>query len=277
MLTVLWALAAALSYGLADFIGGVGGKRSSPHAVAFVLQLSGGLAVATYALSAGGRPSGADLAWAAVAGVCNGFGTAFLYHGLTHGRMGVVGPVSAVGAATVPVLIALALGERPEALVWAGVAVGLPGIWLVSRETETEPSGPSSGFTDGVFAGLGFGGMFGALARVSESAGLLPVAFNELVAGVAVVALALAMGAPWVPGRAALAPGVVAGVMASAATVFFLWSTHSGLLTIAAIVTSLYPATTVLLAATVLGERIHRPQAWGLGLCALALALVAGG
>lgn len=277
MLTVLWALGSAVSYGLADFIGGVGGKRSGPHAVALVMQVSGAAAVAAYAATAGGHPRAVHLGWAALAGVCNGFGTAFLYRGLAHGRMGVVGPVSAVGAATLPVLVALALGERPSPVVWAGVAVGLPGIWLVSRSPGAAAEGQRSGFVDGVLAGLGFGGMFAALARVPEEAGLLPVAFNEVVAGLAIIAVAHVTRSRWVPDRPALLPGTGAGVLASAATVFFLWSTHRGLLTIAAILTSLYPAVTVLLAATVLHERIHRSQAIGLALCLGALVAVSAG
>ncbi|MEZ5192944.1 MAG: hypothetical protein R2734_10815 [Nocardioides sp.] len=88
--------------------------------------------------------------------------------------------------------------------MWLGIVVGLPGIWLVSRE-RTQGASTRSGFGDGVLAGAGFGAMFVALGQIPERAGLLPVALNELVAGAAVVAVARVMSARWVPGRAALA------------------------------------------------------------------------
>lgn len=275
-MTLLFSLGAALCYGLADFVGGVGSKRTSPPAVALIMQVSGAAAVAAYAVVAGGHPSGHDYAWAVAGGLANGFGTAFLYRGLAHGRMGVVAPVSAVGAAALPVLIGVALGERPAVAVWLGIAVGLPGIWLVSQEPSDEAAG-RSGLLDGILAGIGFGGMFAALAQVPRGAGLMPVALNELVAGAVIVAIAVGMSADWRPSRAAAGHGLTAGVLASAATAFFLAATHAGLLAVAAIITSLYPALTVILAATVIEERIHRPQAAGLALCLGSIALVASG
>lgn len=272
-MTIVLALLAAAGYGLGDFVGGVGAKRATPYAVALLMSLVGAVLVGGYALVAGGSPTGADLAWAVAGGAANGFGSAFLYRGLAHGRMGVVAPVSAVGAASLPVLVGVALGERPALLVWLGILVGLPGIWLVSREPEDGPVA-RSGFVDGVLAGLGFGGMFVALAQVPARAGLVPVALNELVAAGAVVLVALGMGVDWRPTRSAWAPGAVTGVLAAGATVSFLLASQRGYLAVAALVTSLYPALTVLLAATVLREPLHRGQVAGLGLCLAALALI---
>lgn len=279
MVVVGLSLVAALAYGLADFVGGAASKRASPWAVALVAQAAGATAVLLLALVAGGDPTGADFGWAVAAGLFNGIGTAFLYRGLSGGRMGVVAPVSGVGAAALPVLVGLALGERPPLLVWVGIAAALPGIYLVAREPAGAPTTGSggSGLVDGVLAGVGFGALFACLAQIPEEAGFLPLALNQVIAGAAVVTVALALRQPWVPRERGAALGAVSGVLAAVATGAFLLATQTGYLTVAAVITSLYPATTVVLAATVLHERVHRSQVAGLVLCLTAVALVAAG
>ncbi len=278
-MAVLLSLLAALSYGLGDFVGGVSSKRSSAWAVAVVAQFGGSFVMLLLSFVVPGSASAADLWWAGSAGIANGFGTAFLYRGLSSGRMGVVAPVSGVGTAVVPVILGLALGERPSLVVWGGMLVAAPAIWLVSREAPDPASRPPgrSGFVDGVLAGLGFGTLFALLAQVQEGAGLAPLAFNEFIAGFAVIGVALSLRADWLPRSGYAAFGVISGVLGGVATLAFLLATHEGYLSVAAVLTSLYPAMTVILAATVLREHIHRGQAWGLALCAVAIGLVAAG
>lgn len=283
-MTVLLALGGALAYGLSDFVGGTASRRTSPWSVALVGAGVGGLLVLLAALLLGGDPRPADLAWAALGGLGNGIGTAFLYRGLGTGRMGVVGPVSAVGAAVLPVVVDVVSGQRLPALVWAGVVLALPAIWLVSREPAVPPAAASAGgrrtavgLLDGVVAGAGFGTLFAALAQVPPEAGLLPVAFNQLVAAVLVVAVATTMRVAWVPRHRAAGLGSVCGLLGSGATVLFLLASQRGSLTVAAVLTALYPAFTVLLAGLVLRERVHRGQAWGLLLSATAVLLVVVG
>ncbi len=282
MLAVGLALLAALSYGFADFTGGLGGKRTSPWAVALAAQIVGAIGVVVVAVALGGDPTGRDLAWAVLAGVFNGLGTAFLYRGLSGGRMGVVAPVSGLGAAGIPVVVGVLTGERPPLLVWVGILAALPAIWLVSSEpststaaVETGPGG--SGLLDGVLAGIGFGVMFAALAQVPERAGLVPLAACLAIAGVTIVVVASALHASWRLGRIALRYGAGAGLLGAAGSGLFLAATHTGYLTVAGVITALYPATTVLLAVLVLREHIHRAQAVGLALCAAAITLVALG
>lgn len=275
-MSILLSLFAAASYGLADFSGGVFSKRASAWSVALMAQLGGGLVVLAIALVAGGEPTSTDLAWALLAGVGNGFGTAFLYRGLAAGRMGVVSPVSGVGAVVVPVVVGLATGERPGAVVLLGVALAFPAIWFVSRE----PGGGSlvgPGLFDGILAGLGFGTLFAALAQIPEDAGLLPLALNQLVAGVAIVAVAVALRQPWVPQDPNALGGVISGLLGTLATWLFLVATHHGYLTVAAVITSLYPGFTVLLAVLFLREHVHRAQVLGLAMCVGSVVLVAAG
>lgn len=281
MTAVLLALASAAAYGLSDFVGGVTSKRASPWSVALVAQLVGGLAVLALALVVSGDPTAVDLRWAVLAGVANGVGTGFLYRGLSSGRMGVVAPVSGVGAAVVPVAVGVLSGERPSALVWVGIVVALPGIWMVAREPSSEDvtgSAPtSSGALDGVLAGLGFGALFASLAQIPEEAGFLPLALNQLVAGIVVIVMASVLRARWLPREPAAALGAVSGVLGATATGCFLLASQAGYLTVTSILASLYPAVTVVLAATVLREHVHRGQVVGLLLCGTAVALVAGG
>jgi drug/metabolite transporter (DMT)-like permease len=279
--TILLSLLAAASYGLGDFNGGIFSRRGGAWAVSLVAQLGGAAMVLAVALVDGGSPTTTDLAWATLAGVANGFGTAFLYRGLSSGRMGVVAPVSGVGAVLVPVLAGLVVGERPGALVWLGVLIALPAIWMVSREPSappaTGPVGTGSGLTDGVLAGLGFGTLFAALAQIDEAAGFLPLALNQAVGGLAIIVVALVLRGSWVPRNRYALGGLVSGALGALATGLFQVATQHGYLAVAAVITSLYPAFTVLLAMLVLREHVHRGQAYGLALCAGAVVLVAAG
>jgi uncharacterized membrane protein len=275
---IVLSLCAALAYGLSDFVGGVVSRRISPWTIAFMAQLGGALAILVLSLLVDGSPRGTDVGWALLAGLGNGVGTAFLYRGLSSGRMGVVAPISGVGAALVPLLVGLVTGERPGLLAWVGILAALPAIWLVAREPAPDPSTTSgsaaSGVVDGVLAGLGFGLLFAALGQIPEESGLLPLALNQVVGTTIVAGLALAMGHAFWPRRPMAYVGMVSGILGAAATVLFLIATQTGLLTISAVITSLYPAFTVLLAAALLRERIHRDQGVGLLLCAVAVGLI---
>jgi len=271
------ALAAAVIYGLSDFLGGVVSKRASVWAVAIASQLGAlvVIGIATWFFAA--EPTPADLAWGALAGIGTGTGTAFLYRGLSEGRMGVVAPISAVGAALVPVAVGVLTGDRPPLLTWIGIACAIPAIWLVSSgdAADAEGSRRRSGLVDGILAGLAFGLMFAALGQVPDTAGLVPLVVAEAVSVVAVAALASVMGHAFVPREAAAWWGLGVGALSAFAAVLFLFSTQAGMLTVAAVLSSLYPVFTILLAATILRERIHGLQAIGLGLAGVAVVLVA--
>jgi len=273
---VVLALAAAIGYGLSDFIGGLVSRRTSAWPVAFLAGVGGLLGALALALARPGDPTASDLAWGGLAGLGSGLGGAFLYRGLAAGRMGVVAPVSAVGAAVLPVVVGVGTGERPAALVWLGIVAALPGIWLVSQEP-SETGGLADGLRDGLLAGLGFGLLFSAMGQVPESAGFWPLVASQVTGTLAIVATAVLLKAAWRPTALSQLWGLAAGMLASAAVLAFLLSTQGGLLSVAAVITSLYPAFTVLLATVVLNERVHRAQGVGLGLCALAVTLVATG
>ena len=168
-------------------------------------------------LFVGGDPTAADLWWGAAAGVGNGFGTAFLYRGLSSGRMGVVAPVSGVGAAVIPVVVGVLLGERPAAAGLGRHRAGDPGDLAGRPRARAGPGAAApGGALDGTLAGLGFGFLFVALAQVSEDSGLLPLAVNQVVAGVVIVLVATFLRQPWRPHPSAALGGMLAGVLGAA-------------------------------------------------------------
>jgi uncharacterized membrane protein len=270
---ILLGLTAALLYGGSDFGGGVASRRFGPLRVTVIgSAVATVLAWVTLILAGGPGPSVRAVAWGLASGLAGGIGTLILYRGLARGQMSVVGPVSAVGAAVVPVAAGVALGERPSLLAVAGVLVSLPAIVLVAAGGSVR-LGP--GLFDGLAAGLAFGILFIGLAQAGRNAGLWPVACEQTGALVITLAVAVKSRQPLrIPLRAAGVP-VLAGASGMAATLAYFYATHFSMLAIAAVLVSLYPGVTVLLARALLHERFTPAQRAGLGLCALAVAAIA--
>lgn len=282
-MAILLGLASAIAFGVSDYLAGVLSRRLHFTLVGLISQVSAtALAWASLPWTGGPRPATAALAWGALSGIGGGVGSLALYRGLGRGKMSVVGPLSSVGAAALPALAGIALGDRPSPLAIGGVLLALPAIWLVAsssgRPGGERAAGPS-GVGDGLLAGAGFGLLFIGLARAGDGAGLWPVATGQLTALVlltVVVGVRLAMTRPALPGGPrALLPPLLVGCLSVTATLLYFLATHSGLLTIVAVLASLYPGITVLLAWLLLGERITRVQRAGLALCAVAVVAIA--
>jgi drug/metabolite transporter (DMT)-like permease len=274
---VLLSLCSAIAYGLSDFIGGVLARRSSAWAVAAASQAAAMILALAMVLTSPIVAPAASLAWGAAGGIGASAGNVLIYRGLGLGRMSVVAPVSALASAALPVLVGLVTGEQPGMQRLAGVGLALPAVWLVS--------GGGAGFSgirgadavNGLAAGLGFGLQFSALGQIPSSAGWMPLALSQVVSVSGIVLAAIALSAPWVPRDRHSRLGTVAGVLAGVATILFQLATQAGLLTIAGVLASLYPAATVMLAAFVLRERIQPSQGAGLALAAAAVGLIAAG
>jgi uncharacterized membrane protein len=275
-MAIVLGLAAALLYGGSDFSGGLASRRMGSLAVN-VIGSTASVAVVwvVIAVSGGPAPTLHAVVWGLVGGLGGGVGTLVLYRGLARGQMSVVGPVSAVGAAIVPVVVGVALGERPGVWAVAGVLVALPAIALVAM-TDSGRSGASrSGLLDGLIAGAAFGFLFVALAQAGNGSGLWPVASEQTMALVLAAAVAIGTRTPVrVTVRGAALP-VLAGVSGMVATLLYFVATQQGLLSTVAVLTSLYPGVTVLLARMIVHERFRVAQRIGLGLCALAVVAIA--
>jgi drug/metabolite transporter (DMT)-like permease len=272
---IVLGLAAAVLYGSSDFAGGVASRRFGELRVTIIdCAVAAVLSWAALGVVGGPGPAVRAVAWGLASGLAGGAGTLVLYRGMARGQMSVVGPVSAVGAAVVPVAAGVALGERPGLLSVAGVLVSLPAIVLVAASGSVRGK-LGAGLFDGLAAGLAFGILFIGLAQAGRNAGLWPVASEST--GTLLVTLAVAAKSRQpvgIPVRAAGLP-VLAGVSATAATLAYYYSTHFSMLAIAAVLVSLYPGVTVLLARALLKERFTPAQRAGLGLCALAVAAIA--
>jgi drug/metabolite transporter (DMT)-like permease len=272
---ILLALVAAVMYGSSDFGGGLASRRLGSLRVSVVgSAVATVLAWATLILAGGPGPSLRAVAWGLAAGLAGGAGTLVLYRGLARGQMSVVGPLSAVGAAVVPVAAGVALGERPGLLSVAGVLVALPAIVLVAASGSVRGK-LGTGLLDGLAAGVAFGILFIGLAQAGRNAGLWPVASEQTGALLITLAVAVKTREPLrIPLRAAGLP-VLVGASGMAATLAYFYATHFSMLAIAAVLVSLYPGVTVLFARTLLHERFTPAQRAGLGLCALAIAAIA--
>lgn len=275
---ILLALSSAVAYGAADFIGGVGARRFSSWQIVLVGQIAGAVIMLAVGLMLPSSPVPADFAWALLAGVGSAIGSIFLYRGLARGRMGLVAPTSTVGAAALPVMAGVAFGDRPGWLAWVGMLVALPGIWLVSRGTASDrPVHARGALIDGAAAGVGFGILFIALGQISGDAGLLLLAVNQAIGAILTVVCAASLRQPWRPSRGVLGWATASGVLGASGTLAFMVATGATSLGIAGVLASLYPAVTVILAATFIGERVGAVQRAGIGICTLAVAAMALG
>ncbi len=282
MISIGWALIGALAFGVADFLGGLFSRRAPGWSVAWCSQLAGLTFALVLSLILGGDPAPRDLAWGALAGVGNALGVGALYQGLAVGRMGVVAPVSAVGAAFVPVAVGVGLGERPGLSTWAGFLLAVPAIWLVSSVPAAQGRGHGGGVTHGglaygIAAGAGFGLVFAALGQAAPGAGTWPVVVDLAVAVTLTPLMAGLLGIVWLPRQRAAWLGALSGLIAGTATVCFLFATNVGELSVAGVLTSLYPGVTVAAAVLFLRERLGRAQLLGVALSLVVVALVSAG
>jgi uncharacterized membrane protein len=282
----LLAIGSALFYGAADFSGGLATRRAGAIPVVLLSQASGLVLLALILpFLAHVSPSRPDLLWGAVAGLTGGIGVALLYRALAIGTMAVVAPTTAVCAVTIPVVVSVLLGERPLPLAIAGIVLGIVSIVLVSRQAAAQtgshdqaalrrlPAGVGTAFASGVAIGF----FFLSLAQTGSGAGMWPLIVARLVS----VAL---FGAVAVAGRRSLrmpvpvvALAIGGGIMDMLANALYMLAARQGPLSLVVTLSSLYPASTVLLARVVLGERLNAWQISGVGCALAAIVLIVSG
>lgn len=274
------ALAAALSYGAGDFLGAIATERTkSALPVVAASSLAGVALLLVVAPLLDASPTGADFAWGAAGGVAGGVGVALFYRGLATGVMSVVAPVAAVTGAVVPVAAGLLLGERPGALALIGVGLAIGAVALLAVEApgrnEVATGTSREALLLALGAGVGFGVFFVLLDRTSDDAGLWPLVASRSVTMLLAIAAALVVGRAVVPPRGARRLSLGTGIFDMLANACFLIANRSGLLALVAVITSLYPASTIALAQIFLGERLARHQLVGVGVAVLAVVLIA--
>jgi drug/metabolite transporter (DMT)-like permease len=306
MLAIVLALASALGYGSSDFAAGLASRSAGIIQVTLVASAVSLLPVAAaLPFAAGHPPSATALAWGAGAGLGGTVGGLALYLGFRQAAFSVAGPLSAVGAAGFSVLAGLLFGERPTTLALTGIVLALPAILGVSasatrdgggepepreaepREAEAPgpeaPGGqaprgrPGAGVLAGLIAGAGFALLFIGLDRAGSGSGLWPVAAAQLAQFAAVLVVAVVTRQVRLPAARAGWLAVSTGLAGAAGTLLYFFATHEGFLAVTAVLTSLYPAVTIVLARTLLGERLTGLRLAGLSLAAACVALIAVG
>jgi uncharacterized membrane protein len=269
----LFALCAAAAWGTGDFTGGVVARRVGtfhsmliPYVISFIILAS------TAMIRGEPFSQPADLLWGALAGILVMAGYACLLRGFASGRMGIVAPVSGVLATAIPVVFAAFTEGLPRALQLLGFGLALVSIWMLSRP-ETFGSRPA-GLGMALLAGVGFGGFFTALDQVSESAIFWPLAAGRLTSCVLMVAFAFSTRRSLLPQHPPLALLGLLGLLDVGGNLFFLLAVQTGRLDIAAVLASLYPAVTAVLAWLIMKEQMTRLQVIGAVVAVLAIALI---
>jgi drug/metabolite transporter (DMT)-like permease len=274
---VVLALASAVVYGAADFLGGLSSRRASAFGVVAVSQVVGLLALLVLLPWLGGPVGPSDLAWGAAAGIAGAAGLVIFFRTLARGVMSVVAPVTAVTAAAVPVLVGLLGGNRIGPWAAAGIVLALAAVVLVSAEgglSALRAARPAS-LAPALAAGAAFGLFFVLLDRTSQDSGLTPLVAARLASVACVVVVALAGRQPLKVGRAVLPLVALSGVGDMTANALFLLATQQkGQLAITGVLASLYPVSTVVLAQVLLRERLAAAQLAGLGTAVAAVALI---
>jgi hypothetical protein len=308
MVAVLLALAAAVSFGGSDYTAGLASRKTSVLRVTvFTEGVNAALIVPVVFIVSRRPPSAPALGWGAAAGVCGVGGVMALYMGFRHAAFSVASPVSAVAAAGLPVLVGVLSGERPGLLSLAGMLLTAPAIVAVSvsaalldpGQRDNEPSVVAAGGHDvtgtggnagagavtrhmagvvwGLVAGGGFAMFLIGLGRAGSARDLWPAGVADLAGLIAVIAVA-AMArqlAPPPAGTRGLC--LLTGFIAAVGTLSVFLAAHRGLLAVTAVIYSLYPAGTIILASVLSHERLTKAGVFGLCLAAASVSLIAAG
>ena len=276
-MAVVLALSSAVVYGASDFLGGLASRRATVFGVVALSQLAGLVALLALLPWLGGPVSPADLGWGAAAGLVGATGLLVFFRALSRGVMSVIAPVTAVTAATVPVLAGLLGGNRIGPVAGVGILLALVAVVLVSAEGglgRLRAARPAS-LGAPLVAGTAFGFFFVLLDRTSDDSGLTPLVAARLASFLLVVVVALVGRQSLRVGRSALPFVLASGVGDMAANALFLLATQQeGQLAITGVLASLYPVSTVVLAQTLLRERLVRAQLAGLAAAIGAVVLI---
>jgi uncharacterized membrane protein len=268
------ALGSAATLGIADFTGGLAGRRTPPPSVALGIELCGlaALPLALWLLPLRWDILGIVLAF--TGGAVGGFGLILFYRAMTLNLIGVVAPVTAVVAAALPTAVGLLSGDRLHLGQVGGIAVGLIAIGLINGPSREKAKGARAAMGLAIVAGACFG-LFFILFHAGSSSGVMAFVSGRAGSALAAVCFALVSGVSFVPGRNAWRLIGLGGVFDGAGVVLYLYATFHGLLSLSALLTSFYPAFTILCARFFTHERLTWIQAVGAGLAVLAIALIA--
>jgi drug/metabolite transporter (DMT)-like permease len=279
MTPVLLSLAASCCWGVSDFLGGLQSKRVAVPVVLALVEGTGLVLVLVVIVAVGEPlPGGRAAALSLIAGVGGVLALGCFYRALSIGTMSIVAPISATGVA-LPVIVGVATGDELSALVSAGLAVTVVGVILASREAHVVEGGAAAGRLSiglALVAAVGFGSYFVMSDAAADDSVWWFLLLSRVIPVPVLIALAAWRGMA-APAPRATAPLALAGTLDCGATGLYALANTKGALSIVAVVGSLYPVATVVLARVVLGERIRPVQRVGVVAALAGVAMIAGG
>jgi len=270
---VFFGLVSAVTWGAGDFSGGMAVKRTNPygaviaaHAISLVMLFALGL------ITGEPVPPLHDWLWGGAAGIGGGIGLALLYSALAFGQMSIAAPVSALVAAALPVLV----GTFSDGLLGWGTLIGfglaLTAVWLISGGVGLEFQPEKLRLP--ILAGLGFGAFFIFIHQGSSLSILWPLAATRIASIASLLIFSITTRQPWIPTRESWLPIIMSSVLDSAGNAFYALSARMGRMDVAAVLGSLYPGSTVLLAWFILKERVSPLQMTGIFIAFVAIVLI---
>ncbi len=271
---IILAISAAASWGSGDFCGGYAARRLNQYQVLLLTSLSSLSLLLVLALIWGeGLPPQSSLIFASVAGISGALGLAALYRGLSIGDSAIVAPVAGVIGTIIPVIAGMLVQGFPGYVSLAGFTLALLGIWLVTRQVDDGGDQISVSLGLAVLAGIGFGGFLTLIAQVDGNQVFSPLVIAKLASVLLASILIWRTGQP-VPTIIGSKIGLISGLLDAGGNLGYLFATHFTRLDIAAVLSSLYPAGTVLLSTFILKEVITWKQWLGVGTCIAAIVLI---
>ncbi len=271
--TAAYGLAAVLAWGTSDFLGGWATRRANAFLYTTVVNL-GGLAMVVTLASATHAPfpSTRSAAWVLAGGISGGAALAIFYRALSSGRMGLTAPVAAVLGAAIPAIFSMFTEGLPGKIPLLGFILAALGLWLITR---TEDGGKPEGIGLAVLAGIGFASFY-LCVRQAGDASPLWIASLTRAGGLIITALVvLVFGKFHDITHAGVRWGVLTGCIDSLGTILFVHASQIGRLDEAVVISSLYPAVTVVLARVFLNEHFTRWRLVGLLAALAAVPMIA--
>ena len=275
MFAAALALAAAVSWGVGDFLGGLKSRTLRPIAILIVAQPIGGALLGIWVAIRGDGPPGAEVFWASLAAIFGTIGLIAFYRGMAAGALSIVAPIAGAGAA-IPVVWGLARGDNPTGYQELGFVVAIVGVVLASLERRPEAARLAAGVGWAAIAMVAFGAYYVPMHAASQG-DFLWAAFVFRLSSTALVATAWLALRPPSARRADLPTLAAIGILDTGGLVFFAAASENGLVSVVSILASLYPVVTVMLARAVLHERVHRSQELGIALALSGIVLISAG
>jgi drug/metabolite transporter (DMT)-like permease len=267
-----FSLAAVFAWGTSDFVGGYASRRTNAFLLTAIAHMSGlllmtGVALATHSPF----PSRTAVAWALMGGLSGGGALAIFYRALATGRMGLTAPVAAVLGAAIPTVFGMFREGLPQSAQIIGFVLAAAGIWLISR---TEDDSAPEGIGMAALAGIGFAGFYLCIKQAGDGSAFWIAAVSKVASFTLTGAIVL-IGRTREIDLRGTAFGVLAGCLDVTGSVLFIRASQTGRLDAAVVLTSLYPAVTVLLARLILREHFTRWKALGMVAALLAVPMIA--